>query len=657
MPSNNWRKGLVASVILVLLVIGGYLAYDKYYTQKVGSKILAEGDFKLQQFKNETEFNQFLNDNTNNSYQSTNTLGRSSISSKSNEFAADIATPSMSAAGDSSTRYSETNVQVVGLDEPDVVKTDGKNIYYSKEQDQRIYDYNSSMPISPDAIPLYKPTEVAKINIIEADPVKLAILSKIDKQGQILLSGKYMAIFANDGIYSYDLSTIDSPKEIWSYKYGENSHYVTARLIDGQIYLVLQTYIYRGGSSPCPIRPLTDSKLTVGCADIYYPNYPISADSTYHFAALDFASGEVKKQSSFVGSASNTIVYVSPENIYLAYQTDVDQATLMIAFYKENKNLLTNELMAKVDKLDQYDISNQAKLTELNQIYESYLAALKQDEQEEKQIAYANALEKFAEAHARELSYTGIAKVKVDSLELVTTGKISGHLLNQFSMDEFEGNLRIATTIGQRWGFGGKNTNANDVYVLNADLKTIGSVIDLGKEERIYSARFIKDKGYLVTFKETDPFYILDLSDPTAPKMTGELKIPGYSGYLHPVADNLILGIGKEDSKVKASLFDVSDSNNPKETSKLTLDEYWSEALSDHKAFLQDRKHEIFFIPASKGGYVISYKDSKLTVAKKIDGYSVKRALYIGDNLYILTANKIIILSETDWSEKVKLDL
>ena len=85
----------------------------------------------------------------------------------------------------------------------------------------------------------------------------------------------------------------------------------------------------------------------------------------------------------------------------------------------------------------------------------------------------------------------------------------------------------------------------------------------MGKDERIYSARFIGDKGYLVTFKQVDPFYVLDLSNPKKPEIKGELKIPGYSSYLHPISDDLILGIGKEGSVVKVSLFDVSDPTNP----------------------------------------------------------------------------------------------
>ena len=121
---------------------------------------------------------------------------------------------------------------------------------------------------------------------------------------------------------------------------------------------------------------------------------------------------------------------------------------------------------------------------------------------------------------------------------------------------------------------GGLTESANDVYVLDKNLKITGQVLDLGLTERIYSVRFIQDKGYVVTFRQIDPFYVLDLSDPENPALKGELKIPGYSSYLHPITKDKILGIGKEGSNVKISLFDVKDPENPSEAAKYTLQEF-----------------------------------------------------------------------------------
>ncbi len=141
---------------------------------------------------------------------------------------------------------------------------------------------------------------------------------------------------------------------------------------------------------------------------------------------------------------------------------------------------------------------------------------------------------------------------------------------------------------------------------------------NLGLAERIYSARFYGDRGYLVTFRQTDPFYVLDLSVPQEPKLKGELKIPGFSSYLEELEDNLVLGVGRENFKVKVSLFDVSDPSNPIELDKYLLDEGWSEVLDNHRAFLKDERHKIFFLPSHKNGYVFSYADKKLKLEKEV---------------------------------------
>jgi uncharacterized secreted protein with C-terminal beta-propeller domain len=246
------------------------------------------------------------------------------------------------------------------------------------------------------------------------------------------------------------------------------------------------------------------------------------------------------------------------------------------------------------------------------------------------------------------LESTAIAKVSLSDFTISAIGEVPGHPLNQFSLDEYKNTFRIATTVGGR-GIGGGVTSGNDVYILNQEMKTVGSVTDLGKGERIYAVRFMGDRGYVVTFKETDPLYVLDLTNAENPTVTGELKIPGYSSYLHPLKDGLLLGIGKEESQVKISLFDVSNPTVPTEIDKYLLSDYWSEILTTHRAFLQDAKNTIFFLPSEKGGYVFSYANNKLELVKVTEGFGTKRAIYINDYLYFIGENKMTVVSEKDW--------
>ena len=189
----------------------------------------------------------------------------------------------------------------------------------------------------------------------------------------------------------------------------------------------------------------------------------------------------------------------------------------------------------------------------------------------------------------------------------VASGQVEGRLLNQFAMSEFNGDLRVATTTDDWGGFGEQSEST--VFVLRPDgdeLRQISSVGGLGKDEQIYAVRFIDDLAYVVTFRQIDPLYVIDLSDTANPVEAGELKIPGYSAYLHPVGEGLLLGVGQDATDTgrttgtQLSLFDVSDPANPQRISTLPIGGY-SEVEWDHKAFLFWPEDGTIVLPVSPG--------------------------------------------------------
>lgn len=188
--------------------------------------------------------------------------------------------------------------------------------------------------------------------------------------------------------------------------------------------------------------------------------------------------------------------------------------------------------------------------------------------------------------HAFSITGTGPA-------DYLASGSAPGHVLNQFALSEHDGHLRVATTKGTPWGQ--EPTSESVVTVLRRDgdtLAQVGQVGGLGKGERIYSVRYAGPIAYVVTFRQVDPFYTVDLSNPAAPKVLGELKIPGYSGYLHPISDTQVIGVGQDATAegritgTKVSLFDVSDLARPREVQNWMLPSSNSQAEFDHKAFL-----------------------------------------------------------------------
>ena len=261
---------------------------------------------------------------------------------------------------------------------------------------------------------------------------------------------------------------------------------------------------------------------------------------------------------------------------------------------------------------------------------------------------------------------TLIYRVKLHQEKIVAEaeGAISGYVLNQFSMDEYNGFFRIATT---KWTSDGSK---NNLFVLNMSLSVVGKLEGLAPGESIYSARFMGDRCYLVTFRQIDPFFVIDVGNPTEPKVLGYLKIPGFSGYLHPYDENHIIGIGKQDDNVKLSLFNVTNVSAPTETAKYVMQADWSDStvLWDHKAFLFDKPKQMLALPVSiswvrlkgeyyykgfwQGAYVFDISlEQGFTLKDSIthqngeyqfeSGLEVKRILYINNVLYTISDKKV----------------
>jgi inhibitor of cysteine peptidase len=305
--------------------------------------------------------------------------------------------------------------------------------------------------------------------------------------------------------------------------------------------------------------------------------------------------------------------------------------------------------------------------------------------------------------------YTSIYRVSIDGLQLnfEAKGNIPGAVINQYAMDEYNNNFRVATNWQEL------DSKINNVYVLDQNLTIIGRLEGLGQNENLHSVRFMGDKCYLVTFKQTDPLFVIDLSQPTNPTVLGEVKIPGYSDYLHPYDETHLIGVGKEavDSQqysfawyqgLKLSLFDVSNVNNPVQLANYVIGDRGTDSpvLTDPKAFLFDKNKNLLVIPVSlaivdnstldqygqskdsaygqtvwQGVYVfnlnpnsgftlkgtVTHIDSTLLnsqgqLANSYDYYNtqnqwITRALYIGNTLYTISNGEVKLNSLTDMTQ------
>jgi len=550
-------------------------------------------------------------------------------------------------------RYSGTNVQVEGVAEPDLVKTDGRRIYYSPRGERKDHHHEER----------YEDTGT---RVIDATPPGTAeVVGEIDHSGRMFLDGDRLVVIG-ERVWGYDVSNASAPELEWSKDVDSRVH--SARMRNGSMYLVLAAPVEV--DSPCPVEPMEG--VSAACTDVYHPDRPVPVDVTYTVVALDPANGSVGDELTMVGAHGST-VYMSRDGLYVTYTEQASRAEVrMDVLLGPARPLLPDRVVEHLREVRGYDLSERATEVEVDATVRRWLASLDEERREEVGEALREHHEEYVEEHRRNLTTTHVVRVNATgggvtaaeganatggspdapSLSLAGTGAVPGRPLNQFSVDEHGGSLRIATTVGERWG----TESVNDVYVLDAsDLTVTGEITGMGETERIYSVRFVGDRGYVVTFRRIDPFHVLDLSNASNPRLEGELKLPGYSSYLHPLSGDRVLGIGKEDGEVKAVVFDVSDPTDPGIEESRVLASEWSAISRSHHAFLLDRKHGVFFLPTGHGGMVLSAESLDTVYEVNVD--RPQRALYIEDYLYVFGENELAVVDETEWERVETLDL
>ncbi len=591
--------------------------------------------------------------------------------------------------------YSKTNVQVAGVDEADIIKTDGQYIY--------VVSYNDLYIIK--ATPAAQTKAVSKITF-NSRPSELFLdngkLVVIGADNQIMTSSVYKN-FRRQSPYTFvkifDLTDPESPKQVRDLDF--EGSYTDSRIVDGRLYLILNNYNdYIPGESLVP-RLVDGGKILANACtggnrcfapDVYYFDVPYDAYNFTSVNTLDLRDQEASVLSQTYLLNNTQTIYVSAKNLFITSVQYLDESVLRLAVMRD---LFTSKLsqdeqnrIVKIDATD-VDILNSAeKSQKIIQIFDRYFSSRSPEEMLSLETELTEALKLKYEAEADNLERTQIHRIALNSGQPVyrANGSVPGAVLNQFSLDEDDlGNLRIATTRSNNFNsFSEVQQSSSGLYVLSPDLKNLGSVEGLAPGERIYSVRFLGKRAYLVTFKQTDPLFVIDLSSAQAPKLLGQLKVPGFSSYLHPYDENTLIGLGKDTQTdvygnvktggIKLSLFDVTDAANPKELDSYIAGGAGSDslALNNHKAFLFSRDKNLLLIPASltsavnnyrtyfSGALVFGIDNGKFNLRGQIDhsdggkyqrsdywcgsscfDNSVQRGLYISDSLYTFS-NKYI---------------
>ncbi len=517
--------------------------------------------------------------------------------------------------------YSTTNVQVAGVDEGDIIKTDGKYIYAISGQEVVITD-------------AYPADDAAIISRIKFNSNPSGIYINGDK---LAVYGQNHYIIYNNESYEkllnkrksnnytflkvFDIKDKENPKEERDFNFEGN--FLNSRMIGDYVYFITTDYsYYYDDEIPVPLvlengKVINNNDIACqNCWDIYYFDIPYRSHNFTSVAAINISDSEEEiKNETYLLDGNQNNMFVSKDNIYITYNKYISEDELVWSATKEmilpKLSERDRERITEIENAENYILAPQEKMGKIILILDSFVESLTNEEQKKLAKELEAKVKQKYEDISKELEKTVIHKIAINKgdLQYKTAGEVPGVVLNQFSMDEDNGYFRVATTKNRRWStFGESSESYNNIYVLDENMKVVGKVEELARDERIYSVRFMQNRAYLVTFRQVDPLFAIDLTNPTNPIVMGELKVPGYSSYLHPYDDVTLIGLGKETDNngritggIKLSLFDVSDVRDPKEIDKFVLGDRNSNsiAINEHKAFLFSKDKNLLVIPVS----------------------------------------------------------
>lgn len=531
-----------------------------------------------------------------------------------------------SSGGEGGGNYSTTNNQVEGVDEADTVKTDGSFIYSITDSKVAISDVRNPAALEQAAIIDFDRTMYPGQLFLSGDTLIVLGNRYFEAGGQKRTMETSMPAGGMTSVFLYDVSDPSAPQLIR--EFGTEGNLNGARLTGNVLYYVTNVYppLYELNSAEeAELRPhLYDSKNGDQFDVLPYDRITIlpgTLEGSYSvISALDLSDpveNEISTKGYLGGSEQ---LYMTEETLYL-----------------------TASAYVPLDEETQQEASMDVWIPES-----------------------AN---------------TEIFKFRLSGsdVEFVASSEVTGRLLNQFSMDEHNGYFRMVTTEGFAWEEA--SPSKNHLFILDSELNLVGSVEDLAPGERIYSARFMGNTAYMVTFKETDPLFVIDVSTPSAPEVLGELKIPGFSNYLHPLGEDHLIGFGYDTrleqvkggepvvvtGGMKISLFDVSDFANPveKDTEIIGGPGTYSPLQYDHKALFIHPDKNLYGFPVtmyeevqenrlefgSQGALLYNITPEGIEeAARLLEGseapyedwnVAVQRLVYIEDTLYAVANSEL----------------
>ncbi len=608
------------------------------------------------------------------------------------------------AANDSVVRsQSETNTQVEGVDEGDIIENDGTHLFVLSGQDLRIIK----------AFPTDSLEEVARVRIegyaiaeyLDGD--RLTVISQEYSFDNAPIGDSLTARFAirpstaTTLVSVYDVADRANPSLAKQTRL--DGSYVDSRAVNGQVHVITSNYISLPG-------PETDGTTTIETPIYRWIDEPfISIDPVISIDVGDIQIASTESFNDAIAADAGSEVMmagISSESLIYRPQYEIEYETIEVPVYesretyearlRENLDALIDSALPNYFSMTAEGLAAEGLISEVESINristassDNLLSIVSIDMHDAQPglVSSSSVMADYTQgmyATAEHLylfqpnySYGDTRTTVLEfswangerGIELIGTGIVEGTLLNQFSADEFDGRLRVATTVSGFDDNGNwRTTNRLTVLENNAgSLTEVGAIDGFAEGERIYSVRFDGDRAFVVTFRQVDPLFYIDLSNPTQPEIKGELKVPGYSSYLQVIGHDYLLAVGRDTDEwaTKVSLFSVADPANPTLVDEETLPRWsWSISEYDHHAFGYYDEHGILAIPVSgydsesftyRSELVVFDVDTTQTGEAAVelkstitDNGTVLRSAFIDDVLYSISTTMITAASVTD---------
>ena len=525
----------------------------------------------------------------------------------------------------SSPTFTGTNVQVQGVDEPDIVKTDGTHLFVSTSDAVNILN-------------AYPPNSTGVLSVITFSGA--TVLGIEVSQDRLLVINQRSSNSTYVDLLLYDTSNLSSPQLMENMSI--EGSYEAARMAQGYLYAVIQqaSYQFDDNGTASPVMPQVYENGTlvdVQPSSVFYGGNDTQISFYTMIVSMSMDNGENNVTSVLTGPSST--IYVSTSNIYVVYSNYPQ-------YYADD---IPGDIFSG-------GVISAGDMQQLGQNSSIFRAS------------YAS----------------GVVQVQA-------VGSVPGTVLNQFSLDEYEGYFRVATS--REATIGGSTTMSDDVYVLDMNLNQVSALRNIAPGENIYAVSFVGDLGYVVTFEQVDPLFVISFQDMSQPVILSALKVNGYSDYLYPLANGYLIGVGKDSVPssdgdfayylgLKLSLFQVFDNGTSIQVSDYLIGDRGTDSpvLTDHLAFTFDPTRNIMVIPVLlavvsggqtsdpnspppygnpvwQGAYVFNVTESGFTLLGTVSQYpagqnygdsptstlQIDRSVIIGNYLYTISQSEVMV--------------